>query len=94
MAYEKKAGEVSLFKNNYKDNERKPDYKGSGLDINGNPIKVAAWVRQTRNGEQFFSLKIERDEQSAPAPAPQQQGNRKPLYEMAAEMSETPDLPF
>lgn len=47
----------ALFKNNFKDNERKPDFKGDGM-FNGVAFEVAAWERKDKNGNTFYSLKF------------------------------------
>lgn len=98
MAYERKNGELSLFKNEYKDNEKKPDYKGRGLDLDGNEVTVAAWVRKDRNGKSYMSLKLERKDdyrsgaQSyAGAPEPMKQAARELAVDLGVD---EPDFPF
>jgi len=58
MAYEPKPGSFSLFKNDKGDNEKRPDYTGDGLDPEGKPIKVSAWIKQGKNGK-FMSCNIQ-----------------------------------
>jgi hypothetical protein len=67
MAYEPKAGQFSLFKNDKGDNENRPDYRGDGLDLNGRPIEVAAWLKQGKKGK-FLScnLKLKGESQKKP----------------------------
>jgi hypothetical protein len=56
MAYEAKPGTFTLFKNEYRTNENKqPHYRGRGLDLNGQPIEVSAWVKTSEGGKQFMS---------------------------------------
>lgn len=57
MAYEHKPGSFSLFKNDKGDNDKRPDYRGDGLDLNGNPIEVAAWIKEGKKGK-FMSCTI------------------------------------
>ena len=57
MAYEQKPGEFALFKNDKGDNDKRPDYRGDGMDLDGNPIEVAAWIREGAKGK-FMSCKI------------------------------------
>ena len=58
MAYEPKAGNFSLFKNTNKTSDKAPDYRGDGLDLDGNEIQVAAWIKQGKNGA-FMSCLIQ-----------------------------------
>lgn len=67
MAYEKKPGDLSVFKNDRKEKDTHPDYRIVGLDLNGRKIKGALWLKTDRNGNKFMSGKIEDDEQQARA---------------------------
>jgi len=58
MAYEPKPGSFSLFKNDKGDNEKRPDYTGDGLDPEGKPIKVSAWIKQGSKGK-FMSCNLQ-----------------------------------
>jgi len=52
MAWEPKPGSFSLFRNVKKlDGDRQPDYRGDGLDNAGNPIEVAAWIKEGAKGK-------------------------------------------
>jgi hypothetical protein len=51
MSYEHKPGTFSLFKNDKGDNEKRPDYRGTGKDHDGNDIEVSAWLREGKNGK-------------------------------------------
>ena len=44
-----------LFKNDKKQKESHPDYKGSAK-IGGREVWIAAWVKTSKNGVKFFSL--------------------------------------
>jgi len=57
MAYENKPGEFALFKNDKEGNEKRPDYRGDGIDLEGNAIEVAAWIKQGKNGK-FMSCRF------------------------------------
>jgi hypothetical protein len=50
MAYEPKEGDISIFKNKEKKQEKSPDYWGK-LRLNGEDCKVALWVREGKNGK-------------------------------------------
>lgn len=69
-AYEAKPGSFSLFKNDRKEKDTHPDYKGDGKDLDGNDIWVSAWLKDGAKGK-FMSCSIQRKEarQDAPKPA-------------------------
>lgn len=54
---EQKENTGAIFKNNYKKAETHPDYKGK-MNVDGKDKEVALWVRDTKNGEKFFSMSI------------------------------------
>ena len=45
----------ALFKNRKRTEERQPEYTGN-CEINGQEFWVSAWVRESKNGEKFFSM--------------------------------------
>ena len=57
MAYEMKDMTGSLFKNDRKEADTHPDYKGSAL-INGVEHWLDAWINEDRNGGKYMSLKM------------------------------------
>jgi hypothetical protein len=65
----------ALFKNDKSGNEKRPDYRGQ-IDIEGAQFWLSAWIRKSKKGETFMSLKAqpkgERTEkqQSQPPTAP------------------------
>lgn len=62
MAYERKPGEFSLNKNDKGDNPNRPDYRGEGLDLQGNPVEIACWIKEGKNGKWMAcSMKPHRD---------------------------------
>lgn len=58
MAYEAKPGSGALFKNDKQGNDRAPDYKGDITLLDGSKARLAAWIKDGRNGK-FMSLKLE-----------------------------------
>ena len=62
MPYEPKPGSLSLFKNDRKEKDSHPDYRGDGLDLDGRPVWVSAWVKQGAKGK-FFSLSLQPKEE-------------------------------
>lgn len=59
MAYEHKPGEVSIFKNEDRTADNQPEYKGSGMDANGNMVEIALWVKTSKAGKKYFFGKIQ-----------------------------------
>ena len=78
---EKKDNSGVLFKNENKDNERKPDYKGN-IMVDGQEYWLSAWIKEGKNGK-FMSLAMN------PRDARQEE---KPVSQKIADMDD--DLPF
>lgn len=59
----------SLFKNNDRKSDKHPEYSGS-INVGGVEYWLSGWVKQSKNGNQFFSLAVKpkeaREEQAAP----------------------------
>ena len=70
MAYEPKDMTGSLFKNDRKETDNHPDYKGSAL-INGVDHWLDAWINTDRNGGKYMSLKLKPKDANGHKPAPQ-----------------------
>jgi len=62
MAYEKKPGDLTVFKNDRKEKDTHPDYTITGLTLDGRPMKGALWLKEGRDGKKFMAGKIEVDE--------------------------------
>lgn len=73
-----KPGGFSLFKNDQDGNDKRPNYTGDGTDLDGNPIRVSAWIKEGAKGK-FMSCKFE-----YPKDAPKKSGAN----------SATDDVPF
>ncbi len=73
-----------LFKNDRKEKENHPDYKGE-INIEGKNYELAAWIKESQQGRKFISMsvkeKVPYDKSAAkPAmakPAPQKYEGRK-----------------
>lgn len=83
MAFELKEGSGSLFKNDRKEKDSHPDYRGEIL-IDGQLYWINAWVRDGKRGK-FFSLSARPKDAKAPDVLPKVTGG-------VAAMDE--DLPF
>jgi len=46
-----------LFKNNKRTHEKQPEYTGS-TQVNGQEFWLSAWVKESKNGQKFFSLSL------------------------------------
>ena len=66
MSYVQKPGSLSLFKNEKKITENHPDYTGAGLDLQGRPVWVSAWVKRPEGKKPFFSISITLKEDQEP----------------------------
>jgi hypothetical protein len=56
--YQRKDGDGSLFKNGYKQKDAHPDMRGE-LMLDGKEYEIAGWQKSTRNGEPWYSLKVQ-----------------------------------
>jgi len=55
----------ALFKNNKRTNERQPEYNGS-VEVSGVQYWISAWVKESKNGQKFFSLAFTEKDQPKP----------------------------
>lgn len=73
MDYDNKNSGV-LFRNDKKDNEKQPDYKGSFTNEQGVEMDLAAWQRTSKRGLAFLSVKVSKkwvgDEIATPEQTP------------------------
>ena len=75
MAYAHKPGTFSLFKNDRKEKDTHPDYKGLGKDADGNDIEVAAWLKEGAKGK-FMSCTFKARDAAQTASRP---NDKKPI---------------
>jgi hypothetical protein len=85
MSYEQRDGSGALFKNNEKEAENHPDYKGS-IKIGGTEYWLSAWLRESAKGTKYMSLAAKPKEQQAQA--------RRPEAAPTPEFEDDRDLPF
>lgn len=86
MAREYK-GTGALFKNNYKKEDRHPDYKGE-IEMGGLKYDLAAWLRESKNGNKYMSIIIGDLKDQRPEPLPEHPQENQPAA------NEYEDLPF
>lgn len=65
MAYEQKDNSGVLFKNDKKESEKHPDYKGNAL-INGQQYWISAWIKDGKKGK-FMSISFKEKDINKPA---------------------------
>lgn len=70
MAYEHKPGSASMFKNDRKEKDTHPDYKGDGMLPDGTLVWVDAWVKKPDGKKPFMSISIKPKQQSGQALQP------------------------
>jgi uncharacterized protein (DUF736 family) len=59
----------ALFKNERRDDEKFPHYKGS-LNVEGVDFWISAWLKESKDGAKFMSLSIKsKDQKEVKAPA-------------------------
>lgn len=65
MAFEHKNNHGSLFRNKDQKSDKSPTHTGTAK-IFGSEVRIAAWVKEGRDGNKYFSLKFEpKDERPA-----------------------------
>ena len=52
--YEQKDNTGSIFKNDRKDNEKQPDYRGTCI-VDGVAKDISLWVKTSKKGLKYFS---------------------------------------
>lgn len=92
MAFEHKPGSFALFKNDKGDNPKRPDYRGDGMDLEGNAIEVSAWIKEGGKGK-FMSCNFKiKGQQQKPAPQPQKAAPQQRGGGSFSDMED--DIPF
>lgn len=96
MAYEQKPNTGSLFKNDRKEADTHPDYKGSALIDGLGDCWLDAWINTAKDGSRYMSLKIKPKEArqggNPGSNATYGSGNRQP--EPASQFDDDSDVPF
>lgn len=61
----------ALFRERDRKSDRAPEYTGKAM-IGGKEYRVAAWIKEGRSGQKFFSLAFEEPRQQQEQPRQQQ----------------------
>lgn len=72
MSYDTKNSGI-LFKNDKGGNESRPDYTGKFEDSTGKEWRLAAWIRDGRQGGKFLSIKASEPKSDRPKVEPEHQ---------------------
>lgn len=57
----------ALFRNTRKESDKHPDYNGS-INVDGHDYWLSGWLRESKNGNKFFSLSVKRKDGTAERP--------------------------
>jgi hypothetical protein len=57
MSYTPRPNTGALFKNDRREKDSHPEYKGD-INIDGTDYTLSAWVKETKAGRKFFSLSV------------------------------------
>ena len=57
MTYETKPNTGTLWKNDRKEKDTHPDYRGS-INVDGHEYEISAWIKSKKDGGKFMSLAI------------------------------------
>jgi len=83
MAFQMKPGSGSLFKNDRKDGDNAPDYKGSIVDPEGNEFWLNGWRKTSTRGVTYLSLsmkpKTDAPAQNKPSATPAEMSDQIPF---------------
>lgn len=86
----------ALFKNDRKEKDSHPDYKGS-INVDGVDYWLSAWLKEGQKGK-FFSMSIQPKEQAAPAPKDKagqwKAGAPKPMTRQERDFDDLDSVPF
>lgn len=70
--YVQKPGQGSIFKNDKKESDNHPDYKGSLTTPDGVECWVSMWVKRPEGKQPFFSVSVQPKQQPSTTSTPQQ----------------------
>lgn len=74
----------AAFKNNKKEKETQPDYRGP-VNIDGVDKEISLWIKESKSGEKFFSIAFSE---------PYKKTDETQLRSTSEKIAENNDLPF
>jgi uncharacterized protein (DUF736 family) len=82
-----------IFKNNKKENEKHPDYRGT-INVDGKELEISLWIKEGKAGK-FFSGKIKEPYQKNPNNLEAMQNQLKEIENTSDKIrNESSGLPF
>ena len=78
-----------LFRNDRKESDRHPDYKGS-INVDGVEYWLSAWLKESKTGTKFMSLSV--NPKQAPAATPHEKAKANGYQKQQEEWDQ--DIPF
>lgn len=75
---ENRVNSGAIFKNNFKEKETQPDYKGT-INVEGKNLEISLWIKEGQKGK-FFSASVKE---------PYNKEEKKPI-----QVNNLDDLPF
>ena len=92
MSYEQKPNTGSLFRNDRKESDTHPDYKGSALIDGLGDCWLDAWINTAKDGSKYMSLKFKAKEARTQAPVRVNADGSS--YLPASALDDDSDVPF
>jgi uncharacterized protein (DUF736 family) len=89
MAYEHKPGSGSMFRNEKKESDNHPDYKGDVMLPDGTMAWLDAWVKKPEGKKPFLSVSIKPKQTQSSQPARSEKKAPPP-----SDFDDGEDLPF
>jgi hypothetical protein len=68
----------ALFKNDRKDKDSQPDYKGS-LNVAGTDLWISAWLNTSKDGKKYMSLSVTPKEEQKPQTLAEKSQGKPPV---------------
>lgn len=84
----------AIFKNDKKESEKHPDYKGQ-INVNGVEYWLSAWIKtSTKTGNKFMSLSVKPKDAPAQQPAPAKAPTKAPAQGSGFDDMDDDSVPF
>ena len=57
--YQTKPGNGAIFKNDKKEKETHPDYRGNFKGLDGKDYDISLWLKEAKSGKKYFSVSVQ-----------------------------------